>query len=286
MFSTYEISRFLGRKIGLYRFTRGSVAWRFTSADQNVTVGGETFVACRGIENSGIQQTAASTQANQVKISMPYLLDPTAANPPPGQAFGGNFRPYPPSQRVLVTILSMHYGDPDSETNVDWIGRVISPSFTDTTMTLTCDPSYRNSKTGGRVPRIGRTCDVPIYSQGLGMCNLVKATFAVAATLSAVSGLQLTATAFGTATRNLAGGFVEWTEVDGTTTRRTINAHAGSVITVNFGATAIAVGLAVTAYPGCTHDTTGCDGYSNRINYPGFVNLPTADPLTLSQSVG
>lgn len=286
MFSTYELSRFLGRKLALYRFTRDTLAWRFTNADRNITVGSETFISCRGIAHTAVAETAASTVANQVKISMPYRLDPNAVDLPPTQAFGGNFRPFPPSQRVLITVLTMHYGDADQQMNVDWIGRVLSPSFTDTTMTLVCDPSYRNSRSGGRLPRIGRTCDVPIYSQGLGMCTLLKANFAVPSTLTVVSGVQLTAVEFGTAPRNLAGGFIEWIDADGTTDRRTINAHVGSVITLNYGATGFAAGLAVTVYPGCTHDTAGCDGYSNRVNYPGFVNLPTQDPMTLSQYVG
>lgn len=286
MFSVFELSRFTGRKLALYRFTRDTLAWRFTSADRDITIGGEIFKSCRGIEHTAVQETTASSQANQVKISMPYKLDPNATEFPAGQVFGGNFRPYPPSQRVLVTILVTHYGDPDAETNVNWIGRVLSPSFTDTTMTLTCDPSYRNSRSAGRMPRIGRSCDVPLYSQGLGMCNLLKATFAVPATLTAISGLQLTAVAFGAAPRPLAGGFIEWVEADGTTSRRTINSQAGAVVTINYGGTGLVNGLAVTAYPGCTHDTVGCDGYNNRVNYPGFVNLPTQDPLTLSQYVG
>lgn len=286
MFSAFELSRFLGRKLALYRFTRDTVVWRFTSADRDITVGAETFISCRGIVHTAVQETSASTQANQVKISMPYRLDPNATDLPPTQDFGGNFRPYPPSQRIFVTILTMHYGDPDQETNVNWVARVVSPSFTDTVMSLTCDPSYRNSRTGGRIPRIGRACDVPLFSQGLGMCNLNKAVFATTATLTAVSGVQLTAAAFGTAPRNLAGGFLQWTRTDGILEKRTINAHVGTTITLNYGGSGLAVGLVVGAFPGCAHDTVACDSYGNRINYPGFVNLPTDDPMTISQYVG
>lgn len=286
MFETFELSRFLGRKRELYRFARGAVVHLFTSADRDITIGADTYVSARGISRTEISETGRSAKANQVTITVPYRMDPAATDLPVTQPLGNWFNPYPPGERALVTIMSTHIGDPDQQVNTEWIGRVLGPKFSDTTLELTCDPSYRNPRTSGRQPRIGRTCDVPVYSQGIGMCNLDKAVHEVPATLSGVSGLALTAAAFSGAPRNLGGGFVEWVRLDGLTERRTIWSHAGDTIVVNYGATDLAPGLVLSAYPGCAHNREACIDYDNLPNYPGYANLPTSDPLPRSQAWG
>ncbi|MBB1061878.1 phage BR0599 family protein [Marilutibacter spongiae] len=286
MFEDLELSRFFGRKVALYLFKRGAVEHRFTSRDRDLTIGGETYVAARGISHSEIRQTAASPQKNQLTVTVPYRMDPNAADQPVTQVLGDWFNPYPPGERVLVTVMTTHLGDPDEQVNVEWLGRVLGPKFTDTTLELACDPSYRNARTSGRQARIGRNCDVPVYSQGEGMCNLDKAAHEVPATLSAVAGLALTAPAFAAAPRNLGGGFIEWTRLDGLTERRTIWSHAGDTVVVNFGAADLAIGLDLSAYPGCAHNSEACDSYGNGVNYPGYKNLPTSDPLPRSQAWG
>jgi hypothetical protein len=92
---------------------------------------------------------------------------------PPTQELGLNWHPYPPSDPVSVTCLSYHADDPDAEVIVDWSGRVLQPKITGTMMELVCTPSRaaRGAWVGG-ARRVQRSCDVPVYSQGLGMCNL------------------------------------------------------------------------------------------------------------------
>jgi hypothetical protein len=282
MFDTFELSRFFGRKVALYRFTRGSIVWRFTSADRDRVVGGQTYLSARGISHTEIRESVSSTQKNQVTVTLPYRLDVTADDLPVTQSLGDNWMPYPPSQRIFVDILTQHVDDPDAETRVEWMGRVVGPSFTDTELKLTCDPSYRTGKIAGTGRRWLRGCGVPLYSQGIGMCNLDKATQALPATLSAVSGLQLTAAAFATAPLNLAGGFLEWTRSDGLLEERTI--HTGDAIVIDYGALDLAAALAVTAYPGCEHNLTACGVRGNSINYPGYKDLPTEDPMPRSQA--
>lgn len=283
-FSAFELSRFLGQKVALYRFAQGAVVWRYTSAQSAVTVGAETYTPVRGISHGAIRESAASAEKNRLTIAMPYRMDPLATDAPACQALGNVFNPWMPSERVLVTVMTLHLGDPDAETSVEWTGRVVAPSFTDTRVELVCDPSYRNPRSSGRQRRIGRACDIPLYSQGPGMCNVAKAAHAVAATLSAVSGLTLTAAAFGTAPRPLGGGFVEWTRSNGLTERRTIWSHSGTSIVINWGGPELAAALAVTAYPGCAHNLAACESYSNAVNYPGFPNLPSNDPMPRSQA--
>jgi hypothetical protein len=285
-FAAFELSRFLARKVALYTFTRGAVVQRYTSHAEPLTIGGHTYAAARGISHTAVRESAERPK-NDLTITAPYLLDPTAAaapDAPPTQALGDWWRPYPPGQVVQVRVASTHVGDVDAEIATEWLGRVVAPKYADVQMELRCEPSFRRDRAYGRIPIVQRGCWVPLYSQGVGMCNVVKATHAVPAVLSAVSGLSLTATAFGTAPKNLAGGSIEWVRGDGLVDARNVRTHAGNVITIDYGGEELAVALAVTAFPNCTHDVPGCDSFGNGINYPGFPNLPTNEPMARSQA--
>lgn len=283
-FATYEIARFLGRKVALYRFAIGSAEWLYTSADRPVTRASKTYVRADGIQHTAVRDSGSSAAKNQVTVTMPYRLNQSAAELPVTQALGNVFWPHAPSGRVLVTISTTHLNDPDNEVAVEWLGRVVAPRFGPDRVELVCDASYRASGGTGDLRRIQRACDVRLYSQGVGRCNVDKATHAVAATLSAVSGLTLTAAAFGTAPRSLAGGFIEWTRTGGLVERRTIWGHSGSNITINYAGPELAAGLAVTAYPGCAHNFEACESYGNEANYPGWRDMPTNEPMSRSQA--
>jgi hypothetical protein len=285
-FAAFELSRFLGRKVALYTFTRGALTLRYTSHAEDLVLGANTYTAARGISHSAVRESAERPK-NDLTITAPFLLDPddaVTADAPATQALGAWWRPYPPGQVVQVLVATTHIGDADAQVNVEWLGRVIAPKYGEVQMQLRCEPSFRRNNAYGRIPIVKRGCWVPLYSQGVGLCNVVKATHGVAATLSGVSGLELTAAAFGTAPMNLAGGSVEWVRGDGLTDARNIRAHAGTTIEIDYGAEDLAAALEVTAFPNCTHDVAGCALFGNDVNYPGFPNLPTNEPMARSQA--
>jgi hypothetical protein len=106
------------------------------------------------------------------------------------------------------------------------------------------------------------------------------------ATLSAVSGLDVTAAAFAIAPLPLDGGWLEWTRGDGLVERRSIMAHSGDTVTLLYGAAALAAGLAVTARPGCPRTWAACEARGNTINYGGSVYKPGKDPMLAPMSWG
>ncbi len=103
----------------------------------------------------------------------------------------------------------------------------------------------------------------------------------VEATLTAVVGLTLTATAFATLpSGRLAGGFVRWArEADGLIEFRTIKTHVGDNITLDYGALDLAVGLELRAYPGCAHNWADCGYHQNRHHYGGDLWMPVKNPF-------
>lgn len=359
-FSLFELSRVLARKVGLYTFVLGPLVERFNSTDRDLTIGGDLYKAARGISHSPIRDTASAGKA-EVKITMPIVLDPAATDTPPTQVLLGWWRPYPPSSRVAVTIASTHLGDPDAEIHEEWSGRVLAPSFKDLEMTLTCDPSRSNSRTGGRARRISRNCGVALYSQGYGQCNLDPEPIATAAVVTAVVGnaatltfaaepvravsggplewvdgdderqaaeivsidgnvfnlddagnlagddvvtvytdplwfvatlgvdavgLTLTAPEFGTSPFGLEGGMIRWTRDNGLVETRNILAHTGTSITIDYGHADLVAGRELRTYWGCPHNLEACTARGNERHYPGFVWLPTDDPMGRSQAWG
>jgi uncharacterized phage protein (TIGR02218 family) len=175
--------------------------------------------------------------------------------------------------------MAKHYGD--DEVATEWMGRVVSPSFTDAVLTLNCEQGRTTARSRGLGLRWQRGCALALYSQGDGMCNLDKADFAVPATLTDVDGLVLTATEFGAVEDGrLAGGFLEWTRDDGEPEIRSISAHSGNAVRLLYGTDQLAIGSAVTAYEGCRHTAADCnDHFNNKPNYGGSEYMPNRSPM-------
>ena len=284
MFKPFELSRWRGRPGHLFVFALGPLAWRFASGDRPVVLSpgepGEQVFHPAPIERSPIKETSQRAK-NDVSITMPCRLDPTSlelTGTAAGEAltsFTALWRPFPPSGVVTVTCLSYHEGDPDRQTQVEWLGRVAQPQFTDTVLTLTCQPSRSRAQFTGMGRRWQRGCDLALYSKGPGLCNVDQALHVVPATLSSVEDLlHVGAAAFASAPKPLAGGFVEWTRPSGVIERRSVMAHDGSMIELNYGALDLTPGLEVNAYPGCPHNWAGCKSFDNTPNYGGEIYLP------------
>lgn len=264
-FSLRELSLFQGEPIGLFRFARGNLVWRYTTAEAPVQLGDELFEAPGGISRSAIQDSSQRAK-NRLTITLPIDL-PVASN----------WTPFPTAQRVLVTCLSLHRGDTDFA--VEWTGRVVSPKFYDTWLELVCEPSRSITKSRGSNLRWQRGCPLPLYSKGVGMCNLDEEEHKVVGTVSQVVGLQITAPEFATVpTGRLAGGFIRWTRPDGELDFRTIMAHLGDTIIVDFGTDSLPEDAEVEAFPGCAHTWEDCGYYDNQDNYGGVLTIPVKSP--------
>jgi len=264
---TREISNEDGQPIAFFQFLRDTVAWRYTSADRDQVLDGNTYTAAR-ITRGKIEQ-GVERKRLALTITLPSNLSVAA-----------NWRPYASGEAISITVRTVHAGEITAL--VDWVGRVVSAKFDGPKLTITCEPSTTRNRRPGLHRGWQRGCGHVLYSQGDGLCNVNPATHAVAATLTAVSGLNLTATAFGLfPDGRLVGGFIRWTRAsDGLSERRSINAHVGSVITVDYGAADLAVSLAIgTVLPGCKHDPDDCDTYfSNGANYGGQKDMPQKNP--------
>lgn len=285
MFDTIERSRFLGRPVRLFVFTRQGLVWRYCTAPQDLTIGGVTYLAAQ-IDRSEIRQTVERAK-DKIQIKLAYLRDPNAANYPATQPLGDNWHPYTPSDTIRVVCLATHIGDTDPPA-VEWMGIVSQPEFSDVELTLTCEPGTAIAQALQQGPKWQKGCWKTVYSTGPRGCGLDPDAFAVAATLSGASGLKLTAAAFVAAPLPLAGGWVEWVRTDGLIERRSIMSHTGTSVRVLYGAADFAVGLAVVARPACEQTWSACGKRfpDPQNHFGGAIYKPVKDPSEDSMSWG
>lgn len=272
-FSLFELSRYLGQPIGLLRLSRGSLLELYTTADRPIEVGSDIYLPAATSQTSGGIALSRSPIRDSAERKKNALTIKMAVDAP----CAAWWRPFPPSTPVGVTWLAMHYGD--DEVNVEWTGRVVAPKFTDTTLELTCEQSKASARSRGLQLRWQRSCPLALYSQGAGMCNVDKTLHALPAVVTSIAGSVLEADEFASAPKPLIGGFIEYVRPDGEPEYRSIMAHTGNQVLLNYGSDTLDVGSALTAYPGCPHNWDGCVSFDNEENYGGAKYMPIKSPF-------
>ena len=285
LFDDFQTGRFVGQPIDLYVFERGSIAQRYCKGEKDVTIGDDTYTASQ-IERSAIEESLEPEKA-KLTLRMPYLRNPAATAVPSTQDLGDWWFPYIPAGDVKVTCLAWHIGATDAPKQ-EWTGVVVGPEFTDTELTLTCLPGPTLAQAVNQGPKWQVACWKTPYSQGPRGCGMQLDDFEIASTAITVSGLTLTADEFAAAPLNLAGGWFEWTRGDGLLDQRTIMAHTGDSIVLQWGATDLDDVTAGSAWPTCPQNWDGCaarfDDPENH--YGGSIYKPVENPTGDSMSWG
>lgn len=285
-FDATERGRFSGKPVHLFTFTRQGLSWRYCTGTRPYTYGAFTWQPAQ-IRRSAIQE-AFDQAKDDLTITMAYLRNPVAAaaeDAPVTQAVGDNWFPYMPHDPIYVTCMAAHVGSEDAPA-VEWIGITSVPVFTDTELQIKCAPARILGRAREQGPKWQRGCWKQVYSTGLRGCNLDPESFRVAAELTDVSGLTLTAAAFSTSELSLAGGWIQWERDDGLIEKRSIVAHEDDEITLLYGAPGLEVGLELDAYPPCQQTWEACEVRGNTINYGGAIYKPIEDPMQESMSWG
>lgn len=277
-FEAQEVSLEGGEPILLFDFSIGLLHFRYTTADRPITfpVGGGAIYAPVPIERAAIKQGSEIKQQT-LKITGPRDL-----------SVGALYATQPPSIAVALTIFKVHFTDTAFEGLVDWIGRIMSVRWVGSKIELSCEPVYTSVQTMGLRRRWQISCPHVLYGP---QCTVVPAAHAVPGTLTAVSDFTITAAAWATPPTGLlfTGGFVTWDTGNGYLERRTINSVAGGgALTLDNGGPGLAVGLVVTAYPGCNRTPANCEAFNNFADgissangllYGGQPFIPTVNPM-------
>lgn len=263
-YDSREKSVYGGEPIEIYKFDREGISiWRYTSADRDLVVGGQVYLAAP-IKRNDIEGSQ-DVERTALKITMPADAD-----------FPEQFISSPPTDRISVEVRRYHYLD--SELAFLWVGRVVNVEHREFEAIVLCESSVSSLKRP-TLRRVYQTsCPHLLYGNE---CDLVKSTWAVPATLqSGTSGVTLKSSTFaGYADNYFSGGFVEIV-VSSLINRAFITGHIGDTITTGLPLQGAAVGLPITVYPGCDHSLNTCaTKFSNNVNYGGFPYIPTKNPM-------
>lgn len=278
-YSAREAGLQTGQPVELYEFRNGADAYRYTSANVDITYLGSVYEA-HALARSSIEVTNEMARG---------ALNINCARTLPVLAL---FRFAPPDEVVAVTVYRQHLGDAD--VIVAWMGRILSIALSGLEAVIHCESIYTSIKRTGLRRLYQKQCPHVLYS---GSCGLSRSAYGVASLVSTAAALNLTTTDLGGFSSGyFAGGYVEWTQSSGQIERRAIRAHAGALVTLSFQMVGLAAGLlnsgyglnygnyyggiGMTFYPGCDHSLATCAGkFANHLNYGGMPYIPQKNPF-------
>lgn len=189
------------------------------------------------------------------------------------------FRDFLPPSPVHVVVFRNHDGDLGAGI-VHFSGTVSAVEFKGSEAVLTCLPLSEAFRRPIPWQMFQSQCGHPLYSAA---CGVDRATYAVSATVTAVNatGSVIQADAFGLqADRWFCSGWVEHTESGEI---RWVVGHTGTSVTLAAPFSALAVGDAVTIYPGCDRTEAVCETkFSNLANFAGWSHIPSKNPFNSS----
>jgi len=256
-----------GKPVEIYTFQRGTQVWRFTSADRDVTVSGDTYTAA-AISRGDIETGSELGRAN---LNLRAPRDFPIAD---------LWRISPPTSRVTCLLRQYHLGDGELVTL--WTGRVLNVGFEDAVADIRLEPFFTSVRRIGLRRLYQSTCPHALYSQGPGLCNVDPTDHDVAGTVDAIAGFVVSVSeADALADGHFSGGFIEWSPSAGVTERRFIESHVGADLTLSTNPLPLATGNAVTLFPGCDHTdgSGGCAKFDNQLNHGGFKFMPKKNPF-------
>lgn len=273
-YDDFEESDDDGRPFFLYKLDDGVTAQRMTtlpvdkSADPEAT-GTAQIWAASPVAHSEIRETG-NIEKNDLELTLP-ISDVIA-------------RAFLPARGLttFLTVWRSHLNDPDQEYRVVAKARVVSAEPKGNTIVVKTESIFTSARFGGRRSRFQKPCRHSLYFTG---CNLNRADFATAASVTVVDGNTLTITE---AASQVAGyyksGIVDFGGLLGWVTD-----HSGDQITLAFpivglADVVVAVGsAAVTIAPGCDRSLSTCiNKFNNGINHGGYKWMPELNPYSTS----
>jgi len=254
------------RPIEIYDIELPTETYRFTSHDEDVVFGGQTYAAVA--ISCGPRTLAQVGKVREVTITIARdnaLAESLRANGiPPIDA--------------LVTLRAFHEDDPEARQL--WKGYIGSLSTEDVLVRLRV-PNRSDEVFDRQFPVLvaQRNCPHQLYSPG---CGVDEDSFKISPTVTAISSDGLTITV-----SSISGKPDSWAR-DGKITRtsdgdaRTVITQSGTTITIDVPFRLLATSDAVDVFAGCDHTLDGQRGclelFNNVANFGGHEALPTSNP--------
>lgn len=262
-YDTAETSSASGRPVELYTFARGSKTWRYTSADRDVVVDGNTHTAAVILRNGISQGSELNRSALTLRVPRSFALAEL-------------YRAGIPVDTITLRVHQYHEGD--GEVVGVWGGRLVNCTFEAGAAVIACEPVQTSIRTLGLRRMFQRQCPHVLYGAG---CGVDPEAFKATLTVSAVTGLAVTATGLDAEADGWwEGGYLRWQTEPGVYERRWIEGHTGTTVTLTTQPLGLAVDDEIEVFPGCDHFLSTCDAkFDNRLNYGGMPDIPQKNPF-------
>lgn len=261
-YEALEGSVFGGQPVELYKFVRRDQCWLYTSADEDVVEGADSYQAVAIWRGAVVRSQESTSSELDVHLSLNLAIVPP-------------FITSTPATPVSLTIRRLHRDDADPI--VFWSGEVAAAEVEGQQVTMHCvSPLSSHEKS---VPRlvVQRQCPNVLYDKS---CGLDPEDFKTPGTVSAISsdGIQVTVPE----SDPLGDGFFKagWLQITGTDIRSFITKHSGDVVTLLTPAAGLGVSVAVDLFAGCDRTVQQCrDRFDNVANHLGMPLMPERNPF-------
>lgn len=237
-FDVYESSRESSRPLEVYRFALGSDAYLFTSAEDEIVLGGDTYIPAGLSRNEIVQGSEERRRVLQITA-------------PSSNAFAQRYINIPPGQKAAVSIIRLQRDEvPTFNTQVlVYKGSVTGVTFPDSGMTAQINVQSIESASSRVIPRFTYMgmCNHVLYDSG---CGVDPTSFTHIGNVSAVSGSTITLDGAAASGLDFVGGYCRPTAQSDF---RLILSQAGNVLTLLLPFETDVVGTNVQAFAGCDH---------------------------------
>jgi hypothetical protein len=247
--------------IELYHFSSDTQDLYYTSSTIAVTFGGNVYTPISISRGDDLQTRDLNKSTMSLDTTLAIAL------------------PYVKDRHEYVTSVTIYQEDSGSYSAI-WKGRVVKASLSDGRGKIDCEKVFTKFKFYGLRERQMRQCRFALYKRG---CNLNPDDFAIAGTVSDITGNTVTVSA--------ASGYDDGEFIGGmikppSGIYRYIANHVGSVLTLMEPIDGLSVSDAVTIYPGCDRSRSRCNTrFDNLDNNGGFYWIPTKNVLTGTSSI-
>lgn len=294
-FEDYEASRSRGLPVELYEFRYGegdSEIFRFTSADHDLEIDGETYHSVY-VERDSITDDGNPDDGDGIGIQLAW------DNP-----LGELYRVQPFERTVTARIKVTHLEDPDAQVLAVWSGRVTEIVWEYPRLRLGCERIATSLKRTGARAKYQRQCRHALYQVG---CRLDREDWHIEVEVTEVAGREVTLRYLSQGPEVPVDGDdapdlpANWflggmLVVDGITrvvlAQAPYSPEAGEEdpadIVLTLSRPLLALEEAVDAetppevrvYPGCDRTHATCrDKFGNHLNYGGFDYIPIKGPF-------
>jgi uncharacterized phage protein (TIGR02218 family) len=263
-YNASETSRYGGKPVELYRFTRGLKVWTYTTADKPITYNGELY-SPQTMRRGNIPQNNEADNAT-LDLYMDPAIDVVAL-------FISGATPSPTN----VTLIRRHRDEAvATEQGVLFDGQVGAVEFTETEAHFVCVPIQKSLQR--KIPRwVYQTiCNHMLYDT---FCTVNPAAYTFAGHITAIVGRTLTVPeAASQVDGYYNGGYIK----DGDTFAF-IQTHVGTQLLLLAIPPNIVVGDNISQTAGCDRRQATCVAkFNNLDNFMGWPYIPDKNPYSTS----